>query len=169
MDIRDNVRFQLAQARNMTQSVLDSFQDREDWLYQPHDRANHALWVAMHLAMADNFMASQLRPELDNPVDERWKERYWFGSTPSRRDEDNIDVQQALDYMADRRKALLECLESMSDEKLAAPLPDDSPFAQFPNRLHVFLFNAQHEGIHFGQLTVAHRGLGRDPVYQPEG
>ncbi len=168
MDIRDNIRFQLTQAREMTTSVLNSLKSRDEWLFQPHEKANNPIWIATHLAMADNFMLSQLRPDQSQPLDEKWNSRYWFGSSPSSIDDENIATEEALTYMQDRRSALLAALDGMSDEEMAEPLPADSPFARFPNKLHIFLFNAQHEGIHFGQLTVAHRGLGNAPLYQPQ-
>lgn len=168
MNIRDNIRFQLNHAREMTMAVLNSLGSRDEWLFQPHPNANNPIWVATHLAMADNFMLSFLRPQEVRPLDEKWNPRYWFGSSPSSIDGENISTEEALAYMQDRRDALLAALEDMSDDELAERPPEDSPFGRFPNKLHIFLFNAQHEGIHFGQLTVAHRALGHPPLKQPQ-
>ena len=34
-----------------------------------------------------------------------------------------------------------------------------------PNIGQVFLFASQHEALHDGQLTIAHRGLGHKPLF----
>jgi len=47
------------------------------------------------------------------------------------------------------------------------PPPAEGMFAEAPNMAQMLIFASYHEGIHTGQLTVAHRSLGHDPMMQP--
>jgi hypothetical protein len=58
-------------------------------------------------------------------------------------------------------------LDEVSDKELRGPAPaagERSPLAGAPSIGHGFIFVAFHEGMHSGQLTVAHRALGNAPV-----
>ena len=71
-----------------------------------------------------------------------------------------------LGYFRDRRAALLKVVDDLSDEELSAPAPEkNSPIAGAPCIGHILLFAAYHEGVHSGQLTIARRGLGHDPLF----
>lgn len=156
-------------ARRMTETVLEQFKNDDDFFYQTHPNANHALWVIGHLALADNMFASKFRPETENKPD-GWDDLFWFGSQIKDKAE-YPSPREVLVYMKERRENLLNVIEQLSDEELAAaaPSPEErSPIAGAPNIGQLFLFAAYHEGIHFGQLTVCHRGLGNQPVYQPQ-
>ena len=165
MDVKQLLRFQLEQARGMTQKLLAEFKTREDWLFQVHPQANNAIWVMGHLGLADNFMMKFIVPEGDErPAG--FEECFWFGSTPTSDDAKLPSVDEVRNYFDERRTNLMKVLEQISDEKMAETIPAGTPFSNFPNLGQIFAFNAMHEGIHFGQLTVCHRGLGNQPLYR---
>ena len=163
MDIRNNIRFQLEHVRKSTLAVLEQFKTRQDYLFQAGPKANNAIWIVTHLAMADDFMMKQIRPEQSRELGPEWKAAYWFGSVPNGLDDQNIATQEALDYLEDRRENVWNVFESLTDEEMEQPIDPASPFSKFPNVGYLFMFNPQHESVHFGQLTVAHRGLGKSP------
>ena len=99
-----------------------------------------------------------------------WKELFWFGSQPSKTPKDYPPIDEVLEYFEHRREVLLEVLNDLSDDELAEPAPPaeaQSPIAGAPNIGQVFFFIAYHEGMHSGQLSVARRGLGHEPLYKP--
>jgi len=167
MDFKVNVRFQLKHARRMTEGVLREFKTRGEMLAQPHLDANNAIWVAGHLALADNYMMSHIRPEIDHKP-EAIDARYWFGSKPTHVDANNATTEEVLAYMADRRKVLWKIFDEITEREWKTPVPSGTSFSNFPNLGHIFLFNTMHEGIHLGQLTVAHRALGKPPLKRPK-
>ncbi len=157
------LRFQLEQARGMTKSVMAEFESRNDWLHQVHPNANNAIWIVAHLALADNYMMKFVDPSGDYVLP-GLEEKYWFGTQPTSDDSAHPPVEDVLAYFEDRRQNLLNILNEASLKKLAEPVPGESSFSKFPNQGQIFLFNSLHEGIHFGQLTVCHRGLGKPPL-----
>ncbi len=165
MDVKSLLRFQLEQARGMTEKLLPEFKTREDWLFQVHPNANNAIWIVGHLGLADNFMMQFIVPEGDQRP-EGYEQLFWFGSSPTSDGSKLPPSEEVRDYFDNRRSNLMKVLDEISDEKLAAAIPADTPFSNMPNFAQIFAFNAMHEGIHFGQLTMCHRGLGNPPLYR---
>lgn len=165
-DFKKSVRFQLEHARRMTSNLIGEFKNRGEWLFQPHPDANNAVWIVSHLALADNFMMSQIRPDRDVRPD-NFEAKYWFGSKPSGACEDNVKTEEALNYFKDRRVNLMSIFDDINEKEWKTKPVEGSPFGNFPSLGHLFLFNTMHEGIHFGQLTVCHRALGNPPMRGP--
>lgn len=166
MELRNHAKFALDAARRLTESVLEAFVSRDDWLFQVDPHVNHAMWITGHLGLADNAFAAKYRPD-GSKKPAGWEALFWFGSDLRPADA-YPEVEEVRAYFQDRRRHLLSVLEEVSDDELAAPAPtENSPIAGAPCLGHIFLFAAYHEGIHCGQLTAAHRGLGNRPLYQP--
>jgi len=166
MAIKDNILFSLAQSRRMLGGMMESMKSREDWLYQTHPKANHPLWVVAHLGMADNMFLAKLDPEAGVPK-EGWDELFWFGSDIHGDSEKYPDTEEVVAYCHERREKLLAKIETLSDEFLNSPSPDEGMFSEAPNMAQLLLFVAYHEGVHSGQFSIAHRGLGHEPMYKP--
>ncbi len=170
MELKAHAKTILARARGFTEMLLEQFQTDDDWFAQTHPNANHARWIVGHLGLADNAFASRFRPDGDHKPD-GWEELFWFGSQINPDRSVYPDKSEVLAYFRDRREFLLKTLDELSDEEInaAAPGPEErSAIAGAPNVGHIFLFAAFHEGIHGGQLTVAHRGLGHGPLMKPQ-
>ena len=118
-----------------------------------------------HLGLADNYMMKLFDSEGDVRP-EGFEKLFWFGSKPIAEDSQLPPIDEVRKYFDDRRENLMNILEKVSEQEMEAPIPPDSPF-KFPSMGQIFAFNAMHEGIHFGQLTVCHRGLGNQPLYGP--
>lgn len=170
MGLKEQAKHGLATSRRMLDAVIDGLNSDADWFYQPTEKANHAMWVIGHLGLADNMFAAKFRPDT-NKEPAGYKDLFWFGSEPSGDATKYPSVSEVLSYFRERRENLLQVLDDLSDDELnaAAPPADErSPLAGAPNLGQAFHFVAFHEGIHTGQVTVCHRGLGNAPVYQPE-
>ena len=169
MNIKAHAISSLKLARKLTKNMLADFNTLDDWFYQAHENANHALWIVGHLGLADNAFASKFRPKTGSEP-EGWRDRFWFGSQPTRDPKSYPPVDEVLDYFDDRRETLLKVIDDVSIEELLKPAPPadaPSPIAGAPNIGQVFFFVAYHEGMHCGQLSVARRGLGYAPLFQP--
>lgn len=169
MDLKAHAFSSLKLARRLTSAMLADFNTLTDWIYQAHPDANHALWIIGHLGMADNAFISKFRPKLAEEPD-GWKDIFWFGSQPNPNIKKYPPIDEVLEYFDGRRVVLLEVLEDLSMDELSAPAPPaeaQSPLAGAPNIGQVFFFIAYHEGMHSGQLSIARRGLGHSPLYQP--
>jgi hypothetical protein len=154
----------------MTDGLIAALKSDDDWFYQAHPVANHPLWIVGHLALADNLFASKFRPDTGHKP-EGWDELFWFGSEISDDRQKYPPPQDVVAYFRERRENLLRVLDELSDTELAAPAPsaeERSPIAGAPDMGQLFLFAAYHEGMHSGQFTVAHRGLGNSPLLHPQ-
>jgi uncharacterized damage-inducible protein DinB len=154
----------------MIEGVIAELKSNEDWFYQPQEKTNHAMWIIGHLALADNMFASKFREATANEP-AGYKELFWFGSEPCNDQSKYPPVDEVLTYFRERRENLLKVLDDLTDDEMdAAGPPADAggPLAGAPSLGHFFLFAAYHEGIHTGQMTVCHRGLGNPPMYRPE-
>ncbi len=169
MSLKAHARHGLNISRQMTENIVGQFQG-DDWFYQPTPKANHALWVVGHLALADNAFASKFREDTDHKP-AGYEALFWFGTEPSSNASAYPPVDEVLAYFRNRRENLLKVLDELSDEELSAvapPADEPGPISGAPDVGQLFHFAAYHEGIHCGQLTVCHRGLGHPPLYRPE-
>lgn len=166
MSIKANVLYSLNQSRRMLTGLIDSMKSREDWLYQVHPTANHPLWVVGHLSLADNMFLKRLDPGAGD--DKGWEDVFWFGSEVHSDSSKYPPTEDVVNYCLERRAKLLETIEGLSDEFLVSPTPEEGMFADAPNMAQMLLFIAYHEGIHSGQFTIAHRGLGHEPMFKPD-
>jgi len=150
----------------MSEKLFESLSTPEDWIFQVHPKANHAMWIAGHVALVDNSFISKFRPELAKKP-EGWDELFWSKSQPTADVSRYPSSDEVLAYYRERRATLLRVLDELSEEELQGPAPPEgarSPLAGAPNMGHAFIFAAQHELMHAGQLTVAHRALGHAPL-----
>ena len=170
MNLQAHALHGLTISRQISEGILASFQNDDDWYYQAHPKANHALWIIGHLGLADNHFASMFRED-ENNKPAGYEELFWFGTEPGSDRSKYPPADEVLAYFRERREHLLKVLGEVSDEELMAPAPAENekgPLAGAPSMGHAFQFAAFHEGIHTGQLSVCHRGLGHPPLFQPE-
>lgn len=169
MSLKAHARHSLGLSRRIMEGIIDSLKSDDDWFYQPHDKANHALWIIGHLGLADNMFASRFRENRANEP-AGYKDLFWFGSEPSADRSRYPPVEEVLAYFRERRETLLKVLDELTEEELSAAAPgadEGGPMAGAPSMGHAFHFVAYHEGVHNGQLTVCHRGLGNPPLFRP--
>ena len=153
---------QLTTARETSERYLTDFKTPEQWTYQVHQQANHALWFAGHMGHTDNFLVSLIAPE-KAVVKPGWAEKFGMGSRPTNDPANYPPVDDVLEYMRERRRVVMELLAELSEEDLDKPTPEGAPEFLSSYR-QVFELAVWHEGIHVGQLTVARRALGFQPL-----
>ena len=165
MEYKPRLKEQLQRARETSEKMLASFKTPKDWTHQVHPSANHAIWFAGHMASADNFFVGMFAPDKAITLPPGWKEMFGMGSKPSPNPNDYPPPEEVLRLMRDRRGAVLAVLDSLNEADLSKPLPKGAPdFFKDRDTASVFELMVWHEGIHTGQLSIARRALGNEPL-----
>jgi uncharacterized damage-inducible protein DinB len=162
MTLKERLQRQLLNTRKMSERLLEDFKTPQEWTFQVHPACNHALWFVGHMATVDNFFLSLIAPEKARAMPE-FQAKFGMGSQPTNRLEEYPAPTAVLETMRERRAALLETLEGMTDEDLAKKTPAGAPDF-LPDVGSVFEVAIWHEGRHSGQLSVARRALGHKPL-----
>ncbi|MCG8584748.1 MAG: DinB family protein, partial [Pirellulales bacterium] len=163
MSAKERLRGQLEFSRNFTEGLLQNFKTPEDFVFQVHPNANHAMWFVGHISHSDNFFISIIDPS--KAVEkEGYGELFGMGSQPTSDASAYPSPEEALAFLRERRATLLEVLDNLSEEDLDKPTPEGTPDF-LPTISSVLEMAAWHEGLHAGQVTVASRGLGNRPVF----
>jgi uncharacterized damage-inducible protein DinB len=154
---------QLVNMRQMSERLLADFQTPQQWTFQVHPSCNHALWFVGHMATSDNFFLSLVAPDKAVQLPE-FQVKFGMGSQPTSDPSAYPPPQSVVATMRERRAALLATLSSLSDDDLAKKTPDGAP-EFLPDVASVFEMAIWHEGQHKGQLSVARRALGYQPLF----
>lgn len=162
MHSKDRFRRQLVSARELSERMLADFHTWQEWTHQVHPGANHALWFAGHMAATDNFLISLLAPEKAH-ASEGYAALFGMGSQPTADASKYPPVESVLETMRERRRSLLEILDSLTEEDLARKTPAGAPDFT-PDFASVFELAVWHEGLHCGQLSLVRRALGHQPL-----
>ncbi|MGI9474153.1 MAG: DinB family protein [Rubripirellula sp.] len=156
MSLKEQLRHGLEHTRGFTDQVLSEIVDDNDWVRRPVPDANHALWIAGHLAFATNAFIGFVDPtRKDNANDGA----SLFGKGIQSVEDLNAypkpgDVAQ---YLTERGRTFIELLSETEDF--------DRVVTEGPAFMHdvgaVFQMAIWHEALHSGQLTVIHRMIGQ--------
>lgn len=165
MTPKERLRKRLTTARAFTERLLEDFHTPQEWTTQVCDQTNHALWIAGHLALTDNFFLTQVAPEKAVGRDD-YQTLFGVGSQPVADPDHYPAAAEVLEYLRDRRSTLLAQFDAFDEAAMSTPTPDGTP--DFLNDIGaVFETAVWHEGMHTGQLSVVRRSLGYDPVNAP--
>lgn len=162
MELKQRLRRQLVQVRQHSERLLADFRTPEQWTFQVHPACNHALWFVGHMATSDNFFLSLIDPTRVVPLPD-YQARFGMGSQPTSDPAAYPPPEQVLATMRERRQALLDSLDSLSDDALGRKTPPGAPDF-LPDVASVFEVAVWHEGQHAGQLSVVRRALGYPPL-----
>jgi len=162
MALKERLLRQLKNTREMSERLLADFKTPQDWTFQVHPSCNHALWFAGHMATSDNFFLSLIAPDKKRDMSD-FQAKFGMGSQPTNEPAAYPQAENVLATMRERRGALLTALEGMSDEDLGKKTPEGAPDF-LPDVGSVFEVAIWHEGRHSGQLSVARRALGHQPL-----
>jgi hypothetical protein len=162
MDLKHRIIWQLQTIRALNEQMFTAFATPQDWTHQIFPGANHALWIAGHLAMVDNSGIGRFFPThmIDKPD---YGAKFGRQSTPSADFTDYPPPAEILALMRERRATLITCLEGFTDADFDKPAPPGLP-PFIHNAGQMYSFMAVHEGLHTGQLSMNRRALGNAPV-----
>jgi uncharacterized damage-inducible protein DinB len=163
MTPKEKLKVLLERARGASERMLADFKTPQQWTHQVCPGANHAMWFAGHMASVDNFFISFLSPDkkIELPG---YQEKFGMGSTPVDDPAAYPAPEEVFAKMKDRRAALMSVLDRTPDADLDKPTPPGAP--DFMKDIgSTFELLAWHEGVHTGQLSVARRSLGHQPIF----
>ncbi|HXY32928.1 MAG TPA: DinB family protein [Planctomycetaceae bacterium] len=159
------LRNQLLAAFDFTDKSVEDLFDAipaDKFLHQPCPGANHALWTLGHLATVNQYFMMKLGGR-DGTLFEKNKAMFFAKSQPSPDAATYPPIGVIRDYFTTSRAAFRSWVESLSDEQLSAPPPEE--FQKFaPTLGNILMRLLWHEGMHYGQLTVIRKSLGLKPV-----
>lgn len=144
-------------SRGILQATINGF-DESNCTHQTESARNHAVWVAGHIAMTDDwFMTSMGGAESCCP--EPWGELFGMNSEPVNDPSTYPSLSELTAKLEETRTKLLAWFEGMSDEQLSEPMPDEMKMFA-PTIGSVMGSIAIHESYHAGQLTCVRKALG---------
>ncbi|MEX2174735.1 MAG: DinB family protein [Pirellulaceae bacterium] len=163
MSWKERLQKNLNNMRQMSERLLQDFKTPDEWVFQVHPNCNHALWFAGHMAQLDNFFLSLVAPDKARDLPE-FRTRFGMGSQPTSDPAAYPPPETVLATMRERRQSLLEALAGMTEDDLDRKLSAGTP--EFLSDVgSVFEMAIWHEGQHNGQLSVARRALGHQPLF----
>ncbi|QDU95027.1 DinB family protein [Lignipirellula cremea] len=152
-------------AREYTLRLLADIPQTE-WFSPIGDNITHIAWQVGHLAMAEyGLVLFRVRGRL--PVDKElmsgsFRKKFSRGSTPDFDPAGNPTTEEIFGiFNAVHAQACAE-LPDFTDAQLDAEI--DRPYSFSANNFGGLLFCADHEMLHAGQIGLARRMLGKDPL-----
>lgn len=146
----------LRTARRMTLGLLRQIEGSQ-WLFQIVPRGQHALWIAGHLAVADDWGLRSVG------VERRFLEEFegvFGGSAPITGDAGAYpEVSEVLRCMEEAHARFIGALASVTEADLARESAG-AISAYAPDLGTLLSAHVWHEGFHTGQLALIRRGLG---------
>ena len=115
MSIKEQIKSGLQFSRNYTAGLFSKFESSDEWVFQVHPKANHALWCLGHIAIADNFWISLIDVEKAS-VPETYSEIFGKGSEPVSDASKYPAPEDVMSFYHERRETLLTVLESLSED-----------------------------------------------------
>lgn len=139
---------------------LDDFTDA-DFLVRPCPGANHALWQLGHLVSSTGRMLGQIDGSFASPIAERITAPFRDKELPKSDDPTKFptptELRQAVDQLSSAAGAWIA---SLPDEALDKPSPDwAKDWAPTVGRMLAAM--ATHVAMHYGQIQVIRRKLGK--------
>ena len=162
MSMKEQFKAGLNFSRNYTMGLFAKFESADEWVFQVHPKANHALWCLGHIAYADNFFISLIDSEKIN-VPENYSKIFGKGSEPVGDASKYPVTEEVMAVFNERREVLLSIIDALSEEDFGKAIEGEVG-NKFPTIGAVCSAAIWHETLHAGQASIAHRGLKKAPV-----
>lgn len=152
----------LAFSRKTLLGMLEDVPEHQ-WVHQPIPHANHAAWIAGHLAHTDHYFLTAVAGQPAS-IPAEWDELFGMGSAPTADAARYPSPTELRDYLGSLRQTLQAWFAGLDERDANASLPEElRMFAPTVGALTHSL--AWHEGLHTGQLTVVRKSLGIAPKF----
>jgi len=152
-------------ARDYTLTLLDEIPP-DRWYEPVGNSVSHIAWQVGHLAMAEyglTLFRIRGRQSADRDLmPSAFRKKFSRSTTP------DFDVSSAIPAAEIRtvfdkvHEQALKEMAGYSEEQLEQPV--DMPYFAYPNHYGGLMFCASHESLHAGQIGLARRLLGCEPV-----
>ncbi len=126
---------------------------------QPTGVPNHPAWTIGHLAHSFDAVGQEVG--LPTRLPNTWGDTYGTGSRPETVAQAYPPKQDLLELLDDGHRRIRDRLNTMDDDALCAPLPDEELRTTLPTLgdalLHILI---GHTAAHLGQLAVWRKAMG---------
>ncbi len=148
--------------RNMAVNAIESV-PADQRLFQPVEDAQNTLWIMGHYAWTDDAFLTMLSGT-ETGIPEAWTKMFGKDSEVCAKGEGYPSFDELRAAMDERRAAMIAWLESMDDDALLKPLPEElAGFA--PHYAGLMCTMAAHEGMHIGQMLMIRKALKLVPLF----
>lgn len=163
MNTKDAIRYALISSREVVGMLLGDLSDA-DLLVRPTPEANHIAWQLGHLVLAEAYLIGQQIGGTFPALPAGFKEQHDNTKAKEEPPQGFLCKTEYLDLLNRSRAATLSLLETIPDADLDRPTT--GPLAKIaPTVGTMFLFTANHVGMHTGQFTVVRRKLGKPVLF----
>jgi len=144
-------------------AYLDDLTD-EQLLMRPHEKANHLAWQLGHLICSENRLNNMVRPDSMPALPEGFAEKHEKDKAGSDNPADFCTKEEYYQAMEAQRAGTLALLDSMSDEELQQPSPEN--LQRLGSTLGAIIsMQAAHWMMHTGQWVILRRQLGKEAMF----
>ena len=150
----------LAFARKQTLAFLEDI-TQANAVHQPCAGANHAAWIAGHIAWEDDSILTSMKPRA-SVLPPTYTKLFGTGSSATTDASAYPPLDELRERLSQLRSELVAWFGNLSEQQLRSPLPKEhAGYAE--NFAGLMSTLAWHEGLHAGQLTVIRKSLGMKP------
>ena len=163
MNAREALKASFPQAEMICGAYLGDLTD-DELFARPVPGVNHIAWQMGHLIASEHGMVEQVCPGSMPPLPEGFKEQHSKEASVNDDPAAFCTKEEYLRLAAEQREATLNALDSLSDDDLDKPAPEQLQRIA-PTVAGVFSMQPVHWLMHAGQWVVTRRKLGREPMF----
>jgi uncharacterized damage-inducible protein DinB len=164
MNVKESIRSNIEFADKVVQAYLGDLTD-EELLIRPVEGTNHIAWQLGHLVSSEHSVIEAVAPGKMPALPEGFAEKHKKQTATSDNPADFQKKDEYLRLMKEQREGTMAALESMSDEELDKPNPDENMRPFFPKVADLFNMACTHPLMHCGQWAIIRRKTGRPPLF----
>lgn len=163
MNSREAIKSAVDMGKLISMAYLEDLTD-EEMMHRPHADCNHIKWQLGHLIQSEHDMIEGCVPGSMPALPDGFGDKY--SKETSSNDDPSFFHSKAelMEAFTQQRDATLSTLETLSDEDLAKPAPEEMQ-GYAPNWAMAFVMQDSHWVMHAGQWAVIRRQLGRPPLF----
>jgi len=163
MSIAQHIKITLELPTSVAESYIADLTD-EQLMLRPHESANHIKWQLGHLITAENNLGNAVRPGSMPELPEGFAEKHSKETASVDDPSAFASKEEYLELMKQQRAATIALAESLSDEELLAPAPEN--LQHLAKTMGALLqLNGSHAMMHGGQWVVVRRQLGKEALF----
>jgi len=162
MNVRDAALFTLGTSQWFLDKLTGDLSG-DEWVHQPCNGANHALWNIGHLAASDKSFLDMLGGST-SAVPESYNELFGMGSEPKGALSAYPAPAEVVKVFQTVRGELIAHAKAMTGAQLAAATPNEQMAQVAPTLAQFLNFMVLHDSTHAGQICIARKSLGKSHV-----
>lgn len=164
MNVKESIRSNIEFADKVVQAYLGDLKDEELFI-RPVEGTNHIAWQLGHLISSEHSVIDAIAPGKMPALPEGFAAKYKKETASSDNPADFHTKDEYLRVMKEQREGTFAALETMSDDDLGKPNPDDNMRPFFPKVADLFSMACTHPLMHCGQWAIVRRKTGRPPLF----